>query len=106
MSSEKPYQIPKRLVWNAYRRVKANHGAAGVDGESLAQFEANLKNNLYKVWNRMASGSYSRTSDSAAAPNDVTSPLSPFSRAESSRNRAKAKSFSTISTTGLVWLSA
>ena len=58
VSDAKPYDIPKRLVWNAYRRVKANHGAAGVDGESLAQFEANLKNNLYKVWNRMASGSY------------------------------------------------
>jgi RNA-directed DNA polymerase len=50
--------IPKQLVWDAYQRVKANRGAAGVDGESLAAFEKDLKNNLYKVWNRMSSGSY------------------------------------------------
>jgi RNA-directed DNA polymerase len=54
----KPYNIPKQLVWEAYQRVKANRGAAGVDGESLAVFEKDLKNNLYKVWNRMSSGSY------------------------------------------------
>ena len=54
----KPYSIPKQLVWEAYQRVKANRGAAGVDGESLAVFEKDLKRNLYKVWNRMASGSY------------------------------------------------
>ena len=54
----KPYDIPKQLVWEAYQRVKANRGAAGVDGESLAGFEKDLKGNLYKVWNRMSSGSY------------------------------------------------
>src|SRR3990167_8278277 len=54
----KPYDIPKQLVWDAYQRVKANRGAAGVDGESLAAFEEDLKGNLYKVWNRMSSGSY------------------------------------------------
>jgi len=54
----KPYNIPKQLVWEAYRRVKANRGAAGVDGESLTAFEKDLKDNLYKVWNRMSSGSY------------------------------------------------
>ena len=54
----KPYSIPKQLVWEAYRRVKANRGAAGVDGESLTAFEKGLKRNLYKVWNRMSSGSY------------------------------------------------
>lgn len=58
MPEAKPYVIPKRLVWEAYRRVKANHGAAGVDGESLAAFEKDLKGNLYKIWNRMSSGSY------------------------------------------------
>ena len=58
MSEAKPFAIPKQLVWDAYQRVKANRGAAGVDGVSLAAFETDLKNNLYKVWNRMASGSY------------------------------------------------
>jgi RNA-directed DNA polymerase len=58
MPEAKPYAIPKQLVWDAYQRVKANRGAAGVDGESLAAFEQDLKNNLYKVWNRMSSGSY------------------------------------------------
>ena len=58
MSEAKPYNIPKQLVWDAYQRVKANRGAAGVDGESLAAFEQDLKGNLYKVWNRMSSGSY------------------------------------------------
>lgn len=54
----KPFDISKHLVWEAYRRVKANRGAAGVDGESLAMFEKDLKGNLYKIWNRMSSGSY------------------------------------------------
>ena len=58
MPDAKPYVIPKGLVWAAYQRVKANQGAAGVDGESLVAFEKDLKNNLYKVWNRMSSGSY------------------------------------------------
>lgn len=58
MPDAKPYVIPKGLVWTAYQRVKANHGAAGVDGESLAAFEQHLEDNLYKVWNRMSSGSY------------------------------------------------
>lgn len=58
MSSVKPYSIPKHLVVQAYRRVRANRGAAGVDGESLAAFEKDLKNQLYKIWNRMSSGSY------------------------------------------------
>jgi RNA-directed DNA polymerase len=54
----KPFVISKRLVWEAWRRVKANKGAAGVDEESILAFEANLRGNLYKVWNRMSSGSY------------------------------------------------
>jgi group II intron reverse transcriptase/maturase len=54
----KPFAISKRLVWEAWRRVKANKGAAGVDEESIQAFEANLRANLYKVWNRMSSGSY------------------------------------------------
>ncbi len=58
MTQAKPYNISKHLVWEAYKRVKANRGAAGVDGQSLAMFEKDLKNNLYKIWNRMSSGSY------------------------------------------------
>ncbi len=54
----KPFVISKRVVFEAYRRVKANKGAAGVDDESIAAFEADLKGNLYKLWNRMSSGSY------------------------------------------------
>ncbi len=54
----KPFAISKRLVWEAWLRVKANKGAAGVDEESIEEFEANLKGNLYKIWNRMSSGSY------------------------------------------------
>jgi RNA-directed DNA polymerase len=54
----KPFCIPKQSVWEAYRKVAANKGAPGVDGQSLAAFESDLKNNLYKIWNRMSSGSY------------------------------------------------
>lgn len=58
MSEAKPFCIAKQLVWEAYKRVKANQGAAGVDGQSLEAFETDLKGNLYKIWNRMSSGSY------------------------------------------------
>lgn len=58
MSEAKPFSIAKKLVWEAYKRVKANRGAAGVDGESLEAFEKDLKGNLYRIWNRMSSGSY------------------------------------------------
>jgi RNA-directed DNA polymerase len=54
----KPFQIPKRLVWEAYKRVRAKKGAAGVDGQSIEDFEADLQGNLYKIWNRMSSGTY------------------------------------------------
>ena len=57
-SKAKPYKISKWKVWEAYKRVKANRGAAGVDGETIADFEKELKKNLYKIWNRMSSGSY------------------------------------------------
>lgn len=57
-SSGKPFEISKREVWEAYLKVKANKGAAGVDGCSIEDFEKDLKNNLYRVWNRMSSGSY------------------------------------------------
>jgi RNA-directed DNA polymerase len=54
----KPFDIPKREVWEAFKKVKANQGAAGVDGQSIRDFEAGLSGNLYKLWNRMSSGSY------------------------------------------------
>jgi len=54
----KPFDIPKREVWEAFKKVKANHGAAGVDGQSITDFEADLSHNLYKLWNRLSSGSY------------------------------------------------
>jgi group II intron reverse transcriptase/maturase len=58
MTSAKPYSIAKRVVWEAYQHVKANRGAAGIDDETIAMFEQNLSGNLYKLWNRMSSGSY------------------------------------------------
>lgn len=54
----KPFEIDKRLVVEAYKRVKANAGAAGIDQQSLEDFDKNYKDNLYKLWNRMSSGSY------------------------------------------------
>jgi group II intron reverse transcriptase/maturase len=54
----KPFSIAKREVWEAFKRVEANQGAAGVDRQSIAEFEANLSANLYKLWNRLSSGSY------------------------------------------------
>lgn len=58
MVSAKPYSIAKRTVWEAYQHVRANRGAAGIDDETIADFEQNLSKNLYKLWNRMSSGSY------------------------------------------------
>jgi len=57
-SPAKPFAIPRRLVWQAYLQVKSKGGAAGVDQESLEEFERLLKANLYRIWNRMSSGSY------------------------------------------------
>ena len=58
MNKAKSFCISKWEVWEAYKRVRANKGAAGVDGQSIAEFEENLKDNLFKIWNRMSSGSY------------------------------------------------
>ena len=58
MDKTKSFEISKNVVWEAYQRVKAKHGAAGVDNQSIEEFEKNLKDNLYKIWNRMSSGSY------------------------------------------------
>lgn len=58
MSGSKSFDISKHVVFEAYRKVKANKGAAGIDDESIEQFEVDLKGNLYKLWNRMSSGCY------------------------------------------------
>src|SRR5215470_10768587 len=57
-ATDKPFNIDKKLVYEAYKAVQSNGGAAGVDGQTIEQFEADLKSNLYKIWNRMSSGSY------------------------------------------------
>src|SRR6476661_5357445 len=54
----KSYDIPKTLIWEAWLHVKANQGAAGIDAETIERFETKLAANLYKIWNRMSSGSY------------------------------------------------
>src|ERR1700748_122754 len=56
--TRKPHDIPKALVWEAWLHVKANRGAAGIDAETIERFEMKLGDNLYKLWNRMSSGSY------------------------------------------------
>ena len=58
MSKTKSFIISKQAVWDSYLKVKSNQGAAGIDRCSIEEFENDLKNNLYKIWNRMSSGSY------------------------------------------------
>lgn len=58
MSATKPFTIPKELVMRAFKLIKANDGSAGIDQQSIESFEENLKDNLYKIWNRLSSGSY------------------------------------------------
>ena len=56
--TDKPFMIDKRLVHEAYKAVRSSKGGAGVDGQTIEAFEADLEGNLYKIWNRMSSGSY------------------------------------------------
>jgi RNA-directed DNA polymerase len=58
VTSMKSFAISKRMVFEAWKRVKANRGSAGIDEQSVAEFEKNLSNNLYALWNRLSSGSY------------------------------------------------
>ena len=58
MDKTRSFEISKNVVMEAFKRVKANKGAAGIDGETITVFEGDLKDNLYKIWNRMSSGSY------------------------------------------------
>ncbi|WP_353278242.1 hypothetical protein [Wolbachia endosymbiont (group A) of Agelastica alni] len=72
MNKTKSFDIPKQLIWKAYKQVSKNRGAAGVDEVSITKFEENLKDNLYKLWNRMSSGSYFPESVKAVAiPKDT-----------------------------------
>lgn len=57
-TTAKPFEISKKLVWQAYQKVKENGGSAGIDKETIKEFERKLKDNLYMIWNRMSSGSY------------------------------------------------
>ena len=57
-ATHKPFNIDKRLVYEGYKAVKSNRGAAGGDEQTIEQFEADLSGNLYKIWNRMSSGTY------------------------------------------------
>ena len=57
-TTNKPFKIEKRQVYEAYKAVKSNHGAAGVDGQTLEMFGRDLGRNLYKIWNRTSSGAY------------------------------------------------
>jgi retron-type reverse transcriptase len=58
LGKAKPFSISKKEVWEAFKRVKSNGGTAGADKQSIAEFEKDLSNNLYRLWNRMSSGSY------------------------------------------------
>ena len=75
MKKTKPFPVTKRKVWEAWNRVKANQGGAGIDGQSIADFEAKLEDNLYKLWNRMASGSYH---PKPVRRVEIPNPTSPF----------------------------
>lgn len=61
MEKTKSFTISKHLIWTAWQKVQANQGAGGIDGQEIEDFEKDLKNNLYKIWNRMSSGSYMPT---------------------------------------------
>jgi RNA-directed DNA polymerase len=58
MNEARPFCISKKEVWEAYQKVKTNKGSAGIDGQTIEGFEKRLKKNLYRIWNRMSSGSY------------------------------------------------
>src|SRR6516225_6962275 len=73
-TTNKPFKIEKRQVYEAYKAVKSNQGAAGVDGETLEIFEKDLAGNLYKIWNRMSSGTYFPPPVRAVCPTAQSSP--------------------------------
>lgn len=58
MQETKPFQIDKRIIYEAFKKVRSNGGSPGIDGLDMAAYEQNLGSNLYRLWNRMSSGSY------------------------------------------------
>ena len=58
MNETKPFEIDKRLIYEAYKKVKSNKGGSGIDGNTIEEYDKDLSNNLYRLWNRMSSGSY------------------------------------------------
>ena len=85
-TTDKPFRIEKRQVYEAYKAVKSNHGAAGVDGQTLEMFEKDLARNLYRIWNRMSSGTY----------------FPPPVRAVSIRNRSHPQAFQAAGFAGIM----
>ena len=83
----KPFDIEKKRVYEAYKAVKSNGGAAGVDGQTIEQFEADLKNNLYKIWNRMSSGTYFSTAGACRLHSQKVWRPADFRCAHGSRSR-------------------
>ena len=80
MNEAKPFCISKKEVWEAYKRVKENKGAAGVDDQSIEDFEKRLKKNLYKIWNRLrGTNSHFRTTASPASRMPALHPIAYFS---------------------------
>ena len=75
MGKAKPFDIPKREVWAAFKRVRANQGAAGVDAQSIAEFEVDLSNNLYKLWNRLSCNAESAGRPGCALNRPIWSPV-------------------------------
>lgn len=111
VSSAKPYDIAKRTVWEASQQVRANRGAAGIDDETIADFERDLSKNLYKLWNWMSSGSYFPPPDKQVeipkasggtrklgVPRSVTVSRKPWSSFSSSRSWTRSSTRTLIGT--------
>ena len=86
---DKSFVIPKSMVWEAWRQVKENKGAPGVDGQDLDEFEADLKGNFYKIWNRMSSGSYFPPPVRAVRGPQAARRRGPFARCAHDRGQSR-----------------
>jgi hypothetical protein len=110
----KPFEIPKLMVWEAWRQVKANKGAPGVDGQALDEFEADLKNQLYRIWNRMSSGVLLSAPGQGGGGPQAARRWGPFARCADDRRQGRSNGGGRVSggaggtavPSGLLWLSA